>query len=62
MNISSNFIFRSTGGSDVTPSPSLVSSVTTPGPSPQSGQAGFSYNNMHWPKSGVSTGYNNVHY
>ena len=52
--------FRSTV--DVTPSPSLVSSVATPESSSQSEPAGFSYNNMHWPKTGVSTGYNNFHY
>ena len=55
---------RSKGPSDVTPGPSLVSSVTTPAVSSEAGPTptGYSYKNVHWPKSGVSTGYNNFHY
>ena len=52
------------GPLDVTPSPSLVM-VTSPSSASDSDQhapTGYSYKNVHWPKAGMSTGYNNFHF
>ena len=63
---------------DASPSPSLVSVTTpstllnrndvkmSPTPSPAGSETakptGYSYKTVHWPKSGLATGYNNFHF
>ena len=53
------------GPMDVTPSPSLVM-VTSPSAAESAADqhqpTGYSYKNVHWPKAGMSTGYNNFHF